>query len=57
MQNPIQKFKQSSIVFEKFENFGEFQLPYSSIFFALTLHTFPTCQYLQKDAQDFFYLV
>ena len=57
MQNPIQKFKQSSIVFEKFKNFGEFQLPYSSIFFALTLHTFPTCQYLQKDAQDFFYLV
>ena len=57
MQNPIQKYKQSSIVFEKFENFGEFQLPYSSIIFALTLHTFPTCQCRQKDARDFFYFV
>ena len=40
MQNPIQKFKQSSIVFEIFENFGEFQLPYSSIIFALTFTRF-----------------
>ena len=36
MQSPIQKFRQSLIVFEKpgkSENFGELQLPYSSIFF------------------------
>ena len=46
MQNPIQKFRQSYIVFEKpgilsknFENFRELQLPYSSIFFAETLRT------------------
>ena len=48
MQNPIQKFRQSSIVFEKPgilpENLktDELQLPYSSIFFAETSHTCPT---------------
>ena len=51
MQNPIQKFRQSSLVFEKpgyffwkFENFDELQLPYNSIFFVETSHTFPTYQ-------------
>ena len=63
MQNPIQKFRQNSIVFEKpgilsenFENFDELQLPYSSIFFAETLRTFLTYQSLQKSVWDFFIL-
>ena len=58
MQNPVQKFRQSFTVFEKpgilSENFDELQLPYSSIFFAETLHTFPTYQCLQKRVWDFF---
>ena len=53
MQNTIQKFRQSSIIFEKpsilSENLSELQLPYSSIFLAETSHTFPTDQYLQKS--------
>ena len=64
MQNPIQKFKQSSLVFEKpgilFENlktFDEPQLPDSSIFFAETSHMFPTYQCLQKGVRDFFNFV
>ena len=54
MQNPIQKFRQSSIVFEKpdilCENLktDKLQLPYRSTFFAETLDTFPTYQCLQK---------
>ena len=47
------------IVFEKpdvlSENFDELKLPYSSIFFAETLRTFSTYQYLQKSMRDFFY--
>ena len=43
MQNTLQKFRQSSIVFEKpgilSENFDELQLSYSLIFFAETSHT------------------
>ena len=61
MQNPIQKFGQSSIVFEKpgilSENLKSWKLPYSSIFFAETSHTFTTYQCLQKSAWDFFYFV
>ena len=56
MQNPIQNFRQSSVVFEKpgilsenLKTFDELQLPYSSIFFAETLHTFSTYQCLQKS--------
>ena len=63
MQNTKQKFRQGFIVFEKsciwkFENFDELQLPYSSIFFAETSHTFSTYQCLQKRVSDFlkFYL-
>ena len=63
MQNAIQKFRQSSFVFEKpgilswkFENFDELQLSYSSIFCAETSHTFCTCQCLQKGVWDFFIL-
>ena len=48
MQNTIQKFRQSSIAFD------ELQLSYSSIFFAKTLHTFSTYQWLQKGVWDFF---
>ena len=67
MQNPIQNFRQSSIVFEKpgvlSENLKtlvsskvpKLQLRYGSIFFAETLHTFSTYQYLQKRVWDFFY--
>ena len=54
MQNPIQKFRQSSIVFGKPGILSEnlktltIQLPYSSIFFAETLHTPTSDQCLQK---------
>ena len=64
MQNPMQKFRQRSIVFEKpgilsenVKKLGELQLPYSSIFFAETSHTFPTYQCLQKSVWDFFYFI
>ena len=56
MQNPIQNFRQSSVVFEKpgilsenLKTFDELQLPYSSIFFAETSHTFSTYQCPQKS--------
>ena len=55
MQNPIQNFRQSSVVFEKpgilsenLKTFDELQLPYSSIFLAETSHTFSTYQCPQK---------
>ena len=59
MQNPIQKFRQSSTVFEKpgifYENLKTLtSLPYSSIFFAETLDMFPTYQFLQNGVRDFF---
>ena len=58
MQNTLQKFRQSSIVFEKpgilSENFDELQLSYSLIFFAETSHTFSVYQCLQKSVWDFF---
>ena len=64
MQIPMQKFRQRSIVFEKpgilsenVKKLGELQLPYSSIFFAETSHTFPTYQCLQKSVWDFFYFI
>ena len=58
MQNTTQKFRQSSIVFEKpgiwSENiWSELELSCSSIFFAETSHTFSTYQCLQKDVWDF----
>ena len=63
MQNTLQKFRQSSIVFEKpgilsakFEKFDELQLPLNSVFFAKTSHTFPTYQCLQTGVWDFFIL-
>ena len=63
MQKSIQKFRQRSIVFVKpgilSENLetDEHQLPYSSIFFAETLHSFPTYQCPQKGVRDFFNFV
>ena len=59
MQNPIQKFRQNSIVIEKrkIENFGEVQLPLSLIIFVAILHTFPTYQSLQNSFWDFLYFV
>ena len=63
MQNAIQKFSQSSIIFEKLGILSEnlktltsSNYPNSSIFFAETSHTFPTYQCLQKGVWDFFIL-
>ena len=59
MQNPIQKFRQSSIVFEKpgilSENFKTLNSPnYPTVqyFFAESSHTFSTYQCLQKRIRD-----
>ena len=60
MQNPKQKFRQSSIVFEKpgilSENLktDKFQLVQ---YFWLKLHMFPTYRCLQKSVWDYFYYV
>ena len=58
MQNPIQKFRQSSIVFEKPDILSEnlktltnSNYPTVQYFFA---ETFPTYQCLQKGVRDFF---
>ena len=60
MLNPEQKFRKSYIVLEKpdilsenLRNFDELQLPYGSIFFAETSHTFPTYQCLLKGVWNF----
>ena len=65
MQNPIQKFRQSSIVFEKPDilsenlktltssNYPSIPL-FSSIFFAKTSHTFSTYHCLKKGVWEFF---
>ena len=59
MQNPIQKFRESSIVFEKpgilSENLKT--LTTSNYPTVQTSHTFPTYQCLQKRVWDFFYFV
>ena len=64
IQNPMPKFRQTTIISEKtsffvwkIENFDELQLPYCSMFLAETSHTFSAYQYLQKDIRDFFYFV
>ena len=64
MQNTMQKFKQSSIVFEKpgilFENLKTLtssNYPTVQNFLAETSHTFPTYQCLQKGVRDIFYFV
>ena len=57
MQNTIQKFRQSSVVFEEpgilFEN-SKTLTCYSSVFFVETLHLFSTYQCLQKGVLHFF---
>ena len=62
MQNPIQKFSQSSIVFEKPGILSEnlkiltsFNYPTVQYFFIETLHLFSTYECLQKGVCDFFY--
>ena len=71
MQNPIQKFRQSSIVFEKpgtlsenLETLKSSNYPTVQYFFAETSHTFaetshtfPIYQCQQKGVWDFFYFV
>ena len=64
MQNPLQKFRQSSIAFEKPGILSEnmkilTSSNYSTIqyFFPETLHAFPTYQCRQKGVWDFFYFV
>ena len=59
MQNPIQKFGQSSVVLKKPGILSESLkiLTYTVEYvFAETSHTFSTYQCLQKGVQDFFYL-
>ena len=64
MKNLIQKFRQSSNVFEKpgilSENLNTLtssKYPTVQYFFAETLHSFPTYQCLQNGVWDFFYFV
>ena len=64
MQNPIQKFRQRSIVFDKpgilpenLKILTSSNYPTVQYLLAKTLHTFPTYQYLQKGMQDFFYFI
>ena len=61
MQNPRQKFRQSSIVFqkpgilpEKLKVLTSSNYLQTLIIFVETLHTFPTYQCLQKDVWDIF---
>ena len=61
MQNSIQKFRQSSIVFEKpgivsenLETLTSSNHPTVQYFFAETLHAFCTYQCLQKGVWDLF---
>ena len=59
MQNPTQKFRQSSIVFEKpgiLFGKSKVQLPQTLIFVDI-LNTFPTYQCLQKGVWNFFNFV
>ena len=55
MQNLIPKFGQSSSISEKLSNL-KLQVPYS-IFFAETLHAFPTKKCLQTLVWYYFYFV
>ena len=61
IQNPIQKFRQGSIVFEKpgilsenLKTLASSYYPTVQYFFAEILHTFTTYQCLQKCVWDFF---
>ena len=64
MQNSIQNFRQSFIVFEKPGILSEksktlmsSNYPTVQYFFAETSPTFPAYQCLQKGVRDFFYFV
>ena len=65
IQNTIQKFRHSSIAFEKpgilsknLKTLTSSNYPtHNSIFFAEISHTFSTYQYLQKYVWDFFYFI
>ena len=64
MQNPIQEFRQSSVVFEKpgifYENLKTLtssNYPKVAYFFAEPSHTFPPYQCLQKMSGIFLNLV
>ena len=61
MQNLIQKFRQSAIVFKKpgilskrLKTLTSSNYPTVQYFFVETLHTFPTYQCLQNSVWDFF---
>ena len=61
MENTIQKFRQSSIVFEKpgilsenLKTLTSSNLSYRSIFFSEASHTFSTYQCLPEGVWDFF---
>ena len=63
MQNPIQKFRQSSIIFEKpgilsenLKTLTRSNYPRVQYFFAETLHTFLNYQCLQKAVWNSFIL-
>ena len=64
MQNPIEKFRQSSIVFEKpgilsenLKTLTSSNYPTVQYFFAETSRTFPPYQCLKKGVWDLFYFV
>ena len=59
MQNSIQKFRQSSIVFEKPGILSESLKTFTSFNYpaAETSHTFSTYQCLSKDMWDFFHFI
>ena len=64
MQNAIQKFRQSSIVFEKpgilsenVKTLTSSNYPTVQYFFAETSHTFSTYHCLKRDVWDFFYFI
>ena len=64
MQDNIQKFRQSSTVFEKPGILSEYlktltssTYPIIQYFFAETLHTFSTYHCLQKGVWDLFYFI
>ena len=61
MENPIQKFRQSSIVFEKpgylSKKFSEFQIPLNLIFFTKNFKRFLLNNVCKKACSVFFYFV
>ena len=64
LQNAIQKFRQSSIVFEKpgilsedVKTLTSSNYPTIQYFFLKSSHTFSTYRCLKKSVQDFFYFV